>query len=106
MTCETDGQSYTWRLVSGDDSTRVFEYRDSDDQPIDLTGYTASLWYDVGATQGNITGTIEEVAGKVTVTLPDEVTVLFKGNGEFRLRLTSSGGLKYTLVYGPLVVKL
>lgn len=106
MTCDEDAPTYTWRLVRGDDSTRVFEYQDSAGDPIDLTGYTAELTYDVGSVAGSIVGTVEGVAGKVTVSLSDTLTTTFLGNGEFRLKLTSGGGLKYTLAYGPLVVKL
>ncbi len=106
MSCETEGQ-YTWRLVSGDDSQRTFEYRDSDDQPVDLTGYTAVLTYDVGLVSGTINGVIANPTdGRVAITIEDTITALFRGNGEYRLRLTSAGGLKYTLAYGPLVVKL
>lgn len=106
MTCEADEGFYAWRLVAGDDSTRTFAYQDSEGAPINLTGYTAELTYDVGLVSGTIAGTVDELAGTVTVTLPDELTTLFRGSGEFRLRITSGGGSKLTLAYGDLVVKL
>jgi hypothetical protein len=105
MTCKTDGE-YTWRIVAGDDSTRVFEYLDSDEAPINLTGYTAVCLVDVGPVTASVSGSIEALTGKVTVTLEAALTETFRGNGEFRLKLTSGGGQVNTLVYGPLVVKL
>lgn len=105
MGCDTEGV-YTWRLVSGDDATRTFEYLDDNDQPVNLTGYTAACLYDVGLVSGSIPGTIEALTGKVTITIPNATTALFKGNGEFRVKLTSGGGQITTLVYGPLMVKL
>lgn len=105
MSCQDDG-SYTWRVVAGDDSTRVFEYRDSANAIIDLTGYTALCVVDVGTVDEEIVGTVNGVAGQVTVTIPHAVTEEFRGNGTFKLKLTSPGGLVKTLAYGPLVVKL
>lgn len=104
MTC-TDDSEYTWRLVAGDDSTRVFEYKQPDGTPVDLTGYTAVCVYDVGLISGSEDGTVDTATGKVTVTLPNALTVTFRGNGTFSVKLTSGGGQVSTLVYGPLVVK-
>lgn len=105
MTC-SDEQQYTWRMVAGDDSTRVFEYRNADDTPVDLTGYTAACLYDVGSVSGSVVGDIDNPTdGKVSVTLPSALTTTFRGNGEYRLKLTSGGGKVSTLVYGDLVVK-
>lgn len=104
MTCKDD-QQYTWRLVAGDDSTRVFEYRQSDDTAVDLTGYTALCLVDVGPVAQSVAGTIDALAGKVTITLGTALTSTFRGNGDYRVRLTSGGGQVSTLVYGDLVVK-
>ncbi len=103
MTCGTD---YDWSLVAGDDSTRVFEYQDSNGDPIDLTGYTATLLYDVGVIGATIPATVDGVAGTVTAKLPDTVTDTFRGNGIFRLRIVAPGGDKLTLVAGRLMMKL
>lgn len=104
MSCETEGE-YTWRLVAGDDSTRTFEYRNSEDDPIDLTGCTAVCIVDVGTVTQNVPGVVGGSNGQVTITLEDSLTTLFRGNGEYRVRLTMAGGAKHTLVYGNLVVK-
>ncbi len=104
MKCQTDGQ-YTWRLVAGDDSTRTFEYQDSEGDPINLSGYTAECLVDVGTVTAELDATIDALAGMVTVTLGSDLTTTFRGNGEYRVKLTSGGGLVNTLVYGDLVVK-
>lgn len=105
MSCACDDNEYTWKLVAGDDSTRVFQYQDADGTPIDLTGYTAALTYDVGLIEGSIVGTVNGPAGTVTVSFPDTLTSTFLGNGSFRLRITSGGGLVTTLASGLLKVK-
>lgn len=105
MGCQTEDTVYNWNLVAGDDSTRTFEYRDSDDVTVDLTGYTAVCTYDVGTVSGSVTGSVDGPNGTVTITLDTTLTSTFLGNGEYKVKLTSGGGRTNTLVYGDLVVK-
>lgn len=103
MTCKDDNY-YVWRLVQGDDSTRVFEYKQSDDTPVDLTGVLASCIVNVGIVEVTVVGSVDGPAGSVTVKLPAVLTDRFLGNGAFKLRLTMPNGDIHTLVYGDLVV--
>ncbi len=102
MNCDED---YLWKLMAGDDSTRVFEYQDSAGDAIDLTGYTAVATYDVGLVLGYGVATVDGPNGTVTVKFGDDQTIGFTGNGTFRLTITSPGGDKLTLVSGKLLVK-
>lgn len=102
MTCQVE--PYQWVVRRGDDATRVFEYLDPDDDPIDLTGASAVCLIDIGLADYSVACTVDGPTGKITAKLEDTMTATFLGDGEFRVRLTQAGGDKLTLVVGALKV--
>lgn len=99
-----DSKQYTWSLIAGDDEVRVFQYKDADGNPIDLTGYTAALDLDVGTVLTSLVCTVDGSAGTVTAEIPSATTLTFLGSGKFRLRLVDGDGKTKTLAYGTLNV--
>lgn len=96
--------TYTWELVRGDDTVRVFSYRDNNGNVISLTGVTASLEVTRSGVLSTIAGVVNAALGKITVTITDTVTADWSSNPTFKLRLTDGGGLKTTIVTGTFEV--
>jgi len=95
-------------LRPGDDETRLFKYLDSAGVVVPLTGFTASWVGTVGATTVTITGSVDGVNGKVTVTVPKASTTSLGtagSNGHYNLTVTSAGGLVTSIAHGPLVMQ-
>jgi len=98
---------YPLYFEPGDDESRVFKYLDSDGAVIPLTGYTAVWTGTVGNTTVNVSGVIDGVLGKVTVNVSDANTTALGAAGsigEYKLKVTSSGGIDTTIASGPLVI--
>ena len=104
MSCDVG--MYRWCLVAGDDTERIFTYRDTADALINLSGYTAEMRLTVGSVVITVNGIVAGPEGTVTVLLTQTLTSTFLGDGAFKLRLTSPGGLLRTLVHGTLEVIL
>lgn len=96
---------YTWELVRGDDSTRVFKYQDTTGSGINLTGYTVALEVTRAGVLSSIAGTLTDATnGVITVTIPNATTATWSSNPTFKLRLTSGGGAKTTILIGDFEV--
>src|SRR5687767_1259674 len=98
------------RLTPGEDETRIFTYQDSSGDPIDVTGYTASAVFKIGAvTVTKTVGsgiTVDGAAGTFTVVLTDAETASLGAEGHFgtmTLHVTS-GSQTTRLVRAALVV--
>lgn len=94
---------YTWEVVRGDDTTRIFIYKDLDGVVIPLTGYTANLEFTRAGVTTNYAGTIDAPLGKITVTIGDADTATWSSNGTFKLRLDNAG-VKTTILVGTVEV--
>ncbi len=96
---------YTWTLVRGDDSTRVFTYEEPDGTPINITGYTVTLEVTRAGAQTDIAGVLTDPTnGVMTVTIPDATTDTWSSDCDYKLRLTSGGGVKTTILMGEIEV--
>lgn len=108
-----EDQIYVWRVIPGDDESRTFTYEDGEGNPVDLTGYTATITTDVGG-HFEINGDLDSIisatidgdpeTGRVEVVLSAEATALWKVEGHFHLTLTSPAGMDRTIVHGPIKV--
>lgn len=92
--------TYTWELVRGDDTSRVFTYRDANGNAVNLTGVTAALEITRNGAMSSVAGMVNAALGKVTVAITDTVTTDWSSNPTFKLRLTDGGGLKTTILAG------
>lgn len=98
------------RLTPGEDETRVFTYKDSNGDPIDVTGYTATAVFtvrDVAVTKSVGSGiTLGGAAGTFTVVLTEEETANLGEAGHFgRMTLHVTTGTTTTrLIRAALVV--
>lgn len=82
-------------IEAGDTLRKVVNWQDSDEDPVDLTGYTVTVNITVGEIVYNLTSgsglTIDAPNGKVTVVLSDTQTAAFtKQFGKWRLRAEST----------------
>lgn len=97
-----NSREYNWYLVKGDDETRIFTYQDSAGDPIDLTGYTASIVIRNNDTDITIAGVVNGAAGTVTVNVPNATTSLFAGVCTFEVKIVSPAAKIRTIVYGDM----
>lgn len=98
------------RLTPGEDETRVFTYKDSSGNPINVTGYTAVATFTVkGTTITKSVGsgiTLGGAAGTFTITLNDTETTSLGDAGHFgAMKLfVTTGSITTRLVRAALVV--
>lgn len=103
--------NYTLRIRSGDTYNLVVTYRDPENVPINLTGYTYLLHVSVGDVEDDFTGTPEITVatpsnGQIALKLTAAKTATYAtGRGRFYLRITSSGGDVTTLLEGDVSVE-
>lgn len=98
---------YPLYFVAGDDETRVFKYLDSDGVPVSLVGFTATWSSTIGDLTASVSGTVDGLNGKVTVSVDHTKTAALGvagTEGSYELVVTSGGGLEATIASGPLVM--
>lgn len=101
-------------LEGGDDETRIFDYKDVDGNPINITGYTATLTATVGtATPVVLTSspsaglTISGSQGRVIAAFTDTQTTALKAGGligYYKLKISNAGNPDETVSEGALVM--
>jgi len=78
-------------------------YEDSDGQPIDMTGYTVTWVLTLGSNEVPGTVDLDEEQGRMTLTVPHEVTAAIPQSvGSHRLRITAP--IVKTLLKGRVTV--
>jgi hypothetical protein len=102
--------AYNITVFQGTTFSRVFTWKDSDDAPIDLTGYTARLQVRASAQSEDVllelTSEDDEItlgdeAGTITLTMdPDATDALDFDRAYYDLELESSGGQVTRLLQG------
>jgi len=90
---------------------RSVTWKDSNGNPVDLTGYTASMHIRdaadtvLASTSDGITATITAASGLVVFTISDaKGRGLPVGNHRYDVWLVSSGGTDYPILYGNVTV--
>jgi hypothetical protein len=102
---------YNFTIEVGTDFSRTLTWTDSNNNPINLSGYTAACQVRDRAgnllIDFNVSGsiTINGSAGQVTLALPNEFTSgLDFDTAYYDLKLTSTGSLKDRLVQGTVTL--
>jgi hypothetical protein len=103
-----------WEVDQNTTFRFVIEYKDSDGDPVDLTGASAKLQvrdtkggsklaFTLTSPSGGIS--IDQPNGKITVTMtPTQTNKLFYPKSSYDLMLTNASGIKIKLVEGFLTL--
>lgn len=101
---------YVWQVRRGDTGSLQVVHNDSNNNPIDITGFTFELEIDIGDTTYTYTTSPEVVCsspatGAVLLTLSTAETDAYLTNhGWYHFKITSPGGVGTTLIHGDLYV--
>jgi len=106
-TADYTGSRYDVRIVKGDDVSETFSFRDSDGEPLDLTGYSFQSQVretPESAVIGTFTCTPDLAESTVTRLLVRAVTSDMEGNYYHDMQWTDPAGLVKTLIQGRFIV--
>lgn len=95
------------RVIRGDDFIKRFTWR-SDGTPINMTGYTIEFIVTANGVDTTYTTTpqvtLTGASGRVDILIEDAVTATWRGDGRYKLRVTSPTDIVTTLAAGMLRV--
>lgn len=106
--------TYNITVDQGTDWSEVYTVKNSNDTPVNLTGYTARMHvrrdYDATTTLVELTTengriALGGAAGTITLTLSAAVTAGITRSGVYDIELVSAGGLVYRPLRGDFVLR-
>ena len=100
--------TYNFKLQRGADWSVLLQFKDSDDDAIDLTGATvaAQAWNQAGTKEYADFGIAytDRSNGQTTISLTDTQTATFPDKAYYDVLVTSAGGIKEYYLEGVITV--